>query len=351
MPTIAHPCLEVHTSEQAQPSVPPWFAEVLIIAEHLRVHGLLEALATQVRLVRGRFGRYEVIDFLALLFGYAISGEGTLQAYFERLAPCATPFMALFERGDLPHRATLSRFLAAVDAPCVEAVRTLFVASAFTWGWTHDTIGGVWDRASRRYLVFDVDGTRQAARQRALPNSPDLPLPRRRLDEVCGPGYKGRRRGEVVRTRTTVLQMHTRQWLGTFGGRGNGDYRAELTSALRATVTYLACWQLPPEQGLVRVDGQYGDGVVIAEILASGMHLVVRSRTYTLLEHPHVQAVLTHAPVGVVTAPTSRVTYEVFEVAAMEVAPDTPPVRLMLTRRVLARGAGVGRQTAGRVGV
>src|SRR6266852_4611588 len=34
----------------------------------------------------------------------------------------------------------------------------------------------------------------------------------RRLDAVCAPDYRGRKRGEVVRTRTTALQMHTRQW-------------------------------------------------------------------------------------------------------------------------------------------
>ena len=45
---------------------------------------------------RRRFGRYEVIDFLAVLFGYAISGERTLEAFYERLQPFAGPFMALF---------------------------------------------------------------------------------------------------------------------------------------------------------------------------------------------------------------------------------------------------------------
>jgi hypothetical protein len=28
--------------------------------------------------------------------------------------------------------------------------------------------------------------------------------------------------------------MHTRQWIGTYAGRGNGDYRRELASALQA---------------------------------------------------------------------------------------------------------------------
>jgi hypothetical protein len=96
-----------------------------------------------------------------------------------------------------------------------------------------------------------------------------------------------------VRTRTTVLQMHTRQWLGTFGGKGNGDYRGELATALQAVETYLAAWDLPPAAGVVRVDGQYGDPAVMAQIVDSGLHVVVRGRGYALLEHPQVQAVLT----------------------------------------------------------
>ena len=80
--------------------------------------------------------------------------------------------------------------------------------------------------------MIDVDGTRQAARQRALPQTEDLPPPHRRLDQVCAPGYQGRKRGEVVRTRTVVLQAHTQQFLGTFGGPGNGDYRGELRRAI-----------------------------------------------------------------------------------------------------------------------
>ena len=111
-----------------------------------------------------------------------------MQAYFDRVKPFAGPFMALFERTRLPHRTTLSRFLAAVDPSCLEAVRTLFVVSCLTWGWTQETRGGGWDRAGRRSLVFESDGTREAARQRTLPSDPTLPPPRRRLERVCGPG-------------------------------------------------------------------------------------------------------------------------------------------------------------------
>src|SRR3989440_6247120 len=172
---IPNPCIEIQTTPEDRPSVPAWFAEVVIVARHLEKKGLLDLFAQQVRLVRGHFGTYEPIDFLALLIGYAISGERTLADFFERLAPFGTAFMALFGRKSLPHRSSLSRFLADVDRPCVEAFRTLFEQQTFVEGWTSETIGGIFDRQGRRYLVFDIDATRQAARQRALPCDPTLP--------------------------------------------------------------------------------------------------------------------------------------------------------------------------------
>src|SRR5262245_29332986 len=86
-PMITHPSIEIHTSAVDRPSVPAWFAEVVIIAGYLATKGLLDAFAHQIRLVRGRFGSYEPIDFLALLLGYALSGERTLADFFERLTP------------------------------------------------------------------------------------------------------------------------------------------------------------------------------------------------------------------------------------------------------------------------
>jgi hypothetical protein len=303
---IPDSCIEVHTTPLDRPSVPVWFAEVVILARHLATTGLLEAFADQVHLRRGRFGTYETIDFLALLVGYAISGERTLSDFFECVAPFETAFMALFGRNSLPHRSSLSRFLAAIDRPCLEAFRTLF-EQRFAQGWTKTSIGGIFDRQGRHYIVFDVDATRQAARQRALPCDPSLPPAKRRLDAVCAPGYTGRKRGEVVRTRTTVLQMHTRQWIGTYGGKGNGEYRGELTSALRAITTYLTHFAFPSEVALVRLDGQYGDAAVIAQLILAGVYLVTRGRGYQLLVNPQIQRILAHPPTASVTASNTGV--------------------------------------------
>ena len=128
---IPRQCIEVQTSPVERPSVPPWFAEVAILSQHLATKGLLQAFTHQIRLVRGHFGHDEPIDFLVLLLGYAISGERRLPDFFERLAPFGAAFMALFGRATLPHRSSLSRFLADVDRPCLAAFRTLFEQFSF----------------------------------------------------------------------------------------------------------------------------------------------------------------------------------------------------------------------------
>src|SRR2546430_1445263 len=201
MTSIADGSVIIQTSSESVPSAPSWFGEVVLMAAHLRKHGVLTKISEGVRFARRRFGRYDVIDFLAVLFGYAISGERTLEEFYERLQPFAVPFMALFERDRLPARSTLSRFLAALTQEPVEALRTLFLDDLLARPLTPDKqTGGLMDRVGNIWMVFDIDGTREAARQRALPQTDDLPPALRRLDGVCAPGNPRRKRGEVVRT-------------------------------------------------------------------------------------------------------------------------------------------------------
>ena len=276
--------VSIQTSTEPIASVPEWFGEVALIAHTMTRLGLLSDISESVRFTRKRFGKFEVIDFVAMLIGYALSGEPTLQAYYERLQPFATVFMALFGRSELPHRATLSRFLAALDEPFVEALRTVFLHDALARLGPEANVGGLWDRQATRWTVFDVDGTRQAARQRALPQGPDLPPAQRRLSAVCAPGYMGRKRGEIVRTRTTLLQAHTHQWLFTSGAAGNGDYRGELLRALSVIVAYQAAVSLSPGQALVRLDGQYGNGTIVVDLIVAGVGFVMRGKDYALLD-------------------------------------------------------------------
>ena len=103
--------------------------------------------------------------------------------------------------------------------------------------------GGLVDRAGRDRVVFDIDGTREAARQRALPKTPELPAPQRRLGEVCAPGYTGRKRIPESR-------------LGSFANQGLGRYREELRRAVAAIQLYRKAHDLSEERVVLRLDGQ-----------------------------------------------------------------------------------------------
>ena len=62
------------------PSVPAWFGEVALLAHTMTRLGLLAEISEQVRFARKRFGTFEVIDFVVMLIGDALSGEPTLKA-------------------------------------------------------------------------------------------------------------------------------------------------------------------------------------------------------------------------------------------------------------------------------
>ena len=289
MTSIADHSVDIQTASESMPATPSWFGEIALLMYYLRKQGVLAAINAQVRMARGRFGRYEVIDFLAVLFGYAISGERTLEEFYERLLPLAQQYMALFERERLPSRSALSRFLASLTWTATEALRTLFLADLLARPLDKERpLGQLRDRAGNERVVFDIDGTREAARQRALPKTEEFPASQRRLNTLCAPGYTGRKRGEVVRTRTVVSQAHRYHWLGSFGNRGNGRYREELRRALSAIKRYLAAHQISPDRALLRLDGQYGTGAVIADL--ADFSFVMRGKEYTVLDQPEIQS-------------------------------------------------------------
>ncbi len=341
MTSIADGAVIIQTSAESVPSTPSWFGEVVLIVEHLRKQGVLAKISERVRFTRRRFGRYEVIDFLAVLFGYAISGERTLEAFYERLQPFAVPFMALFERDQLPARSTLSRFLAALSEAPIEALRTLFLDDLLSRPLSHDSnekqTGDLVDRAGNTWVIFDLDGTREAARQRALPQSEDLPPAFRRLDEICAPGYRGRKRGQVVRTRTVISQAHSFQWLGSFGNRGNGRYREELRQGLTAIGRYLTTYQIPKARALLRLDGQYGTGAVLSDL--SGFAFVTRGKEYTALDHPLVQARLHLPPDQFQQRPESQIVRSLYDCPEVPVGSEGVLCRMI----VATHPAGVTR--------
>ena len=147
---MTHPSVHLQMASEDLPSIPNWFGEVAIVAQVLTTSGVFKNIEEQVRFARARFGTYELVDFVAVLIGYAVSAEPSLLAFYERLQPFASAFMALFARKSLPHRGTLSRYLAALDQPTIEALRALFLDAVILRTAQTFPPGGVWDRQSQR---------------------------------------------------------------------------------------------------------------------------------------------------------------------------------------------------------
>ncbi len=130
--------IQVETSAELRPSVPNWFGEITLLAQHWKRHGVVTAIEDQVRLARRRFGTYEVIDFVVMRLGYASSGERTLKTLSERVLPFKAVLMGLFGWAKLLHRSTLSRFLACrVEDPVLANTRRV---EKNDFGWR------IWDR-------------------------------------------------------------------------------------------------------------------------------------------------------------------------------------------------------------
>jgi hypothetical protein len=338
--------ITVQTTPESQPSSPTWMGDVAACAQILSQTGILTAITDQVRFARARMGTDERIDCVVVLIGDALSGEPPLQAFSERLGPCAGAFMALFERQHVPSRAALSRFLAVLDQCSVEKLRTLFQHDLLARQPCADP-GGITDRCGHGWLVADVDGTRKVARQRALPHTESLPAPQRRCDRVCANGHQGRTRGDVVRTRTIVLHAHTHQLLGTVGGAGNGDDRGELLRALAILLQDATQVKIPPERILVRLDGLSGTAAPLCDVLAARLGVRARHTDDHLLDRPAVHAILAGPPAATCPHPESQMTRALCDCPDIPLSPAGPQVRVLVaTSPVTADAPSVGEQRA-----
>jgi hypothetical protein len=132
----------------------------------------------------------------------------------------------------------------------------------------------------------------------------------------------------VVRTRTVISQAHTYQWLGSFGHRGNGRYRGELRQGLSAITHDLSAHQIPAERTLLRLDGHYGTGAVLADLAGSAE--VPGGKEYTALDHPSVSARLHLPPHQVKPRPQSQLVGSLYDCPAVPVGAEGLSCRVVV---------------------
>jgi hypothetical protein len=131
-----------------------------------------------------------------------------------------------------------------------------------------------------------------------------------------------------MRTWTTILQAHSYQWFGTFGNSGNGEYRKELRRAVEVIQSYLQARQFSEAGALLRLDGLYGTGVVLADLL--GLPFVMRCKAYGLLDLPVVQTRL-HLPADQqFTLPESPLARTLYDCPDVPVGADGQAYRLVV---------------------
>ena len=66
MASIVDSSVHIHTLAEPSPCPPPWFGEFVLVVTHLKKQGVFTKVCERVRFTRRRFGRYEIIDFLAV---------------------------------------------------------------------------------------------------------------------------------------------------------------------------------------------------------------------------------------------------------------------------------------------
>jgi len=118
--------LHLSTTSASKPTAPPWLTQAIVLMQAWWSGWLLLPLVECVRVVRGRVGTFEVMDFVLVLLAYASSEAPTLKAFYAQAEPSAEVLMSAWGRNAMPSRSALSRFLGCVSAPAVEALRDFF---------------------------------------------------------------------------------------------------------------------------------------------------------------------------------------------------------------------------------
>ena len=141
----------VEAGGESELRIPEWFGEAVLCGKYWLDSGLVGYLEEEVRVERGRMGRYEVMDFVLLLMGYAISGERTIADFYRALSPVKDVLMSQWGRERCPSASSLSRFLGSVGASAVEALRSLFESDLQRNSVRVNQELGMFDRSGRSF--------------------------------------------------------------------------------------------------------------------------------------------------------------------------------------------------------
>ena len=327
--------------EQDERPLAPELNEYVGVVEYLDEANVLSELPDRFRLNRsGGYAGFDLVmstlAFLSCILMHCSLGKFCyyVRRNFNR------SMAALVGRRDFPSQPSMSRMFDAVDDREVDAFERWILSDALDGSL-------VWDEESvlhrdcmgKGWHVFSFDHTATALRQRALPEGPDLPAPRRHADGFAAPGYMGRKRGEVMVTRGTLQHRGTRLWHGVTLKAGNGD----LEHAVDCVVLWTERAQVAQEDCIIVIDGAGGGWTQVEVLAPTSLYFVVRLAHYRPLLDPERLATLLAQPWTAVRDSLSGPRRWATELGTIE--RDGRAVRLIVTRFQPAdgkkHGAGV----------
>jgi hypothetical protein len=285
---MARRSVEVTFSGEDGSRIPDNLTEGAALLLDLERRGVLATVGDRVQIRRQ--GGFCGLDAWIVLFLFFTTGAvNGFKTFWKAAGPHSLRLAALAHRDGLASPASLSRALDAVEFDLLRPMGTWLLRCLADIDevlghpavQTRDTLGRPWH-------TFDVDPTIRALRHRALPAGEDLPGVRRRSEETGKPGYKGRKRGDIVFRRTTAQHAGSGLWIEAHLSPGNGDGVTEFEVSLDAIAETCDRIAHPREQALVRMDGEHGNVPWYAACRARRLPFVTRLNRPNLYEDPSI---------------------------------------------------------------
>ncbi len=102
---------------------------------------------------------------------------------------------------------------------------------------------------------------------------------------------------------------------------------------MKAIHAYLQALSLRPSHAVVRLDGQYGNGAILADL--AGLAYIMRGKDYDLLDLPEVQARLAQPPDQQTTHPETGICRALFDFPDLPLSPAGPRTRVIVAARAV----------------
>lgn len=285
---MARGSVEVTFAAEDGSRIPDHLTEGAALLLDLQGRGTLEAIGERLQIRRqGGFCGLDV--WVALVLFFTTGATSGFKSFWEAARPHSLSLAALAGRRALASPPSVSRALDAVELGLVRPIGAWLLRGLADVDeilrhpsvQTYDTLGHAWH-------TFDVDPTVRALRHRALPVGDDLPEVLRRSEETGKPGYKGRKRGDIVFRRATAQHAGSGLWVHAHLSEGNGDSVADFALALDSIAETCDRIGHPRERALVRMDGEHGNVPWYAACRARRLPFVTRLNRPNLYEDPDV---------------------------------------------------------------